>query len=318
MKGKVIMTNVLLCFFKTNANGVRNHDVDRFTSLLNSFRELICYISPHKHKFGERNCVIPKEFRCMLNWNNPKRHGHRVPDISQEVLLSLVDGVQAQFNQSYVGRPNMETLRDLISKVMASCVKYSDHLTANKTLQFACRSNEHEPIFNKTILELPYDKESLGKFTVQREKDLMERIVGELELKDFYEPVSVDYYFTERRSYQYLFFKNLKSFGVPVTETVLFAQHYGGSKGNKYFVWKEDTSMSEHLTERQKTIDEMVRMLPKYFSHDHKQKSEDLMFDKISPSQFRYIYEEITGDEAISENSKQKEYDKRVRLILKC
>ena len=48
------------------------------------------------------------------------------------------------------------------------------------------RLPEEEPIFNKTLLELPYDKESLWKFTVQREKDAMERIVAELNKLLFY------------------------------------------------------------------------------------------------------------------------------------
>ena len=41
------------------------------------------------------------------------------------------------------------------------------------------------------------------------------------------------------------------------------------------------------------------------------------MFDKISASQFRLIYKELTGDNSCNENKKSKEYDERVKLILK-
>ena len=76
----------------------------------------------------------------------------------------------------------------------------------------------------------------MSKYNTQCEKDAVEKIVKELESKDFYQPVSVDYYFTERRSYRCIFYKHLKWFGVPIKEIILFAQHYTGSNGNKYFV----------------------------------------------------------------------------------
>ena len=151
-------------------------------------------------------------------------------------------------------------------------MKHSDYLTENKLLQLACQSYEDEPNYDKAIFELPHQSTSTSKYNTQREKDTVENIVQELESKDFYQQVSVDYYFTERRSYRCIFYKHSKSFGVPMKEIILFAQHYAGSNGNRYFVWKEDLSLNDHLIERQKTINEITNMLPKYFSREHKQK----------------------------------------------
>ena len=53
---------------------------------------------------------------------------------------------------------------------------------------------------------------------------------------------------------------------------MLFAQYYRGASGNKYFVWREDPKSTEHLTKQNKTIEEVVQNLPKYFSRSHKQK----------------------------------------------
>ena len=39
--------------------------------------------------------------------------------------------------------------------------------------------------------------------------------------------------------------------------------------------------------------------------------------DKISPTQYRAIYRELTGDESVSDNQISKEIDERYRLILK-
>ena len=95
---------------------------------------------------------------------------------------------------------------------------------------------------------------------------------------------------------------------------MLFAQYYKGASGNKYFVWHEDPKSSEHSTCRNKTIKEIVKSLPKYFSRSHKQKVRKLtekvmfnkiyMFNKISPAQIRFIYREIIGDHNSSENIK--------------
>ena len=41
------------------------------------------------------------------------------------------------------------------------------------------------------------------------------------------------------------------------------------------------------------------------------------MLDKISPSQFRFIYQEITRDNSKADTQKQTEYDERIRCIIK-
>ena len=68
-------------------------------------------------------------------------------------------------------------------------------------------------------------------------------------------------------------------------------------------------------------MEEVVQNLPKYFSPSHKQKvcklMEKVVFNKISPAQFRFIHHEITGDNTSSENIKQTEYDERINLIIK-
>ena len=41
------------------------------------------------------------------------------------------------------------------------------------------------------------------------------------------------------------------------------------------------------------------------------------MLDKISPAQFRFIYQEITRDNSKANPQKQAEYDERIRCIIK-
>ena len=37
------------------------------------------------------NLQLPERLKLLSKLNNPKRHGHKVQDSNQEVLLSLVD-----------------------------------------------------------------------------------------------------------------------------------------------------------------------------------------------------------------------------------
>ena len=113
----------------------------------------------------------------------------------------------------------------------------------------------------------------------------------------------------------------LKKCGIPNANTILFAQYYEGSHGNRCFTWRENPDSDEHLTERNGVIDSVTKMLPKYFSRAHKNKmrllTERVMLGEISPAQFRFIYQEITGDNSKADTQKQAEYDERIRCIIK-
>ena len=57
---------------------------------------------------------------------------------------------------------------------------------------------------------------------------------------------------------------------------------------------------TESLTNRQETINNIGKNLPKFFSCAHEAKSKALvsllMHDQVSPAQFRSFYTELTGD----------------------
>ena len=253
--------------------------------------------------------------------NNPKRHGHKVPDINQEVLLSLFDAVNSHLEKSYGTRTNFKPVKNVLGNIIEICVKYSDYPTKNKHIQVEYRVNdEEEPQYKKAIFRLP-TIENLNTYKVERERNAIVSLKEALKDKNFYKPVSVDIHFPERRSYRYVFIRNRKNCGIPIVNTILFAKYYEGSHGNRYFMWREKTDADEHLTERNGVIDSVTKMLPKYFSRAHKNKmrllTERVMLDKISPAQFRFIYQEITGDNSKADTQKQAEYDERIRCIIK-
>ena len=86
-------------------------------------------------------------------------------------------------------------------------------------------------------------------------------------------------------------------------------------------MWHEDQTSDINLTEHNNVIENVTKMLPKYFSRVHKNKMhlrmENVMLDKISPAQFRFIYQEITGDTTVKNllRSKQRTTSKFAVLL---
>ena len=72
-------------------------------------------------------------------------------------------------------------------------------------------------------------------YKIKREHEALESLIERLEKKDFYEPISVDYHFTERRSYCHAFCKHLKEQGITIESVIFFAQYYRGASGNILF-----------------------------------------------------------------------------------
>ena len=99
----------------------------------------------------------------------------------------------------------------------------------------------------------------------------------------------------------------------------MFTKQDGPALGNVHFIWKEE-GKDDLLTNRQVTINHIVRSLPKLFSCLHKLKCKALtslvMHDKISPAKFHAIYSELTGDVSTADNSNSKAVDECMKLIM--
>ena len=195
--------------------GVRVRDLAIFDLLVNSAKKLFLHLSPHVEKLAAQRVHLPVTFRSLSKLNNPKRQGHKVPDINQEVLLSLVDAVNSHLEKSYVTRTNFKPVKNVLGNIIEICVKYSDYPTKNKHIQVEYRVNdEEEPQYKKAIFQF-LTLENLNTFKVERERNAIVSLKEALEDKKFYEPVSVDIHFPERQSYRYVFIRNLKKCGIP-------------------------------------------------------------------------------------------------------
>ena len=112
--GKVILSECFIVNLKSLITGVRVRDLANFEFLVNSAKELFWYLSPHVEKLATRSFYLPATFRPLSKLNNPKRHGHKVPDINQEVLLLLVDAVNSHLEKSYVTRTNFKPVKNVL------------------------------------------------------------------------------------------------------------------------------------------------------------------------------------------------------------
>ena len=78
-------------------------------------------------------------------------------------------------------------------------------MTKNKHIQVEYQVNDEEqPQYKKAIFQLPI-LENLNTYKVKRERNAIVSLKEALKDKNFDEPVSVDIYFLERRSYRYVF-----------------------------------------------------------------------------------------------------------------
>ena len=196
--------------------GVRVRDLAIFELLVNSAKELFLHLFPHVEKLAAQSVHLPVTFRSLSKLNNLKRHEHKVLDINQKVLLSLVDAVNSHPEKSYVTRTNFKPVKNALGNIIEIFLKYSDYLTKNKHIQVEYRVNhEEEPHYKKTIFQLPR-LESLNTYKVERERNAIVSLKEALEDKSFYQPASVDIYFPECRSYRYVFIRNLKKCGIPI------------------------------------------------------------------------------------------------------
>ena len=233
-------------------------------------------------------------------------------------MLSLVSVVNTHLEKSY--GTNFKLVKNVLDNIIEICVKYSDYLTKNKHIQVECQVNdEEEQQYKKAIFQLP-TLENLNRYAEQ-ERNAIVSLKEALEDKNLYKPVSVDIHFLECQSYQYTLICNLKKCGIPIANTIILAQYYEGSHGNRYFLLHENPDSDEQLTEHNGFIGSVMKMLPKYFSRAHKNKmcllTEHVMLNKISPAQFRFIYQEITGDNFKADTQKQAEYNECICCIIK-
>ena len=320
LNGKSVMHDLIILKFQSVISGVQNQHLEDFKLLIGSVRELLWYMAPHKGKFSARNCPIPTFFQFLCPLNDPKRHKHTTGNLDSNKLMLLLGGITCQLEKSYINRNSLSEIKESIDLLAESAVKYLDYLAANCDTVADGQSNEDEPTYRSAIFELPC-LEEVGKYKIERERKSVEEITLLLNKKDFYDPVNIDSCFPHSRSFRYRFVKNLKQSGLPGKNISLFAQYYGGIKGNVYFVWREDPSVPEnHAIARNQTIDLVQRSLPKYFSRGHKNKArimiERLMFDKITPAEFRVLYSELTGDDSASTNCATQEIDDRMQTIM--
>ena len=209
--------------------------------------------------------------------------------IVKDKLNMFLGVVTSQLEKPYISKSSFILLKKRISMLTEAVVKYMDYLDANRERVASYQESTDKPQYHQTITELPFDPEA--KYTIRRGKNAWEMIKEHLEQEDFYDPICINECFPENRQLRYSFINHLKKNEIFTKDTVLFAQHYAGATGNTYFVWKGDKTSEHHTTIRNKTINDILIKLSKYFSCGHKRRArpltESLMLDKITCVEFQ-------------------------------
>ena len=77
--------------------------------------------------------------------------------------------------------------------------------------------DETRPTYDRKFFELPVTP-SLTVYKTKQEHDALQLLLEHLENKNFYEPISRDFNFVERRSYHHVFYKNLNPLNANFTK----------------------------------------------------------------------------------------------------
>ena len=165
------------------------------------------------------------------------------------------------------------------------------------------------------LMKLSFSEGNISNiYNTTREKVFMEKIIDELESHSLYEQIEVSQFLPELKAHQYHLLKKFKNKGLPIKKVTLYCKQYG----YVYFLWKEDSC--SYLKARQKTIDRVRKFLSNTGPVLRKRKHSRLSLivaGKIASSQFRVLYQELTGDKSVADNKLCKEADERMQLILK-
>ena len=279
-------------------------------------------MAPNAEKLRNQGAALPEFMSPILSFNDPTRSKHKPKQLYSETMIHLASKVTAVLEKSFVFRPSFKFLKDLLDRLTESVVKYSDYLVSNfesvKAYQ-ECEVIERE----RSVFSVPHLKTDLsGSYSCQRELSIVSEIFEQLQGMDSCEFLNLEKYLPSIKSHRYMFMKKFKDTGLPVENSVLFSCSYSSSVGgNMYFLWNEDKSCENHENLRQQLIDSVNNSLPRCNSRAHKNNAKEslnvIMLDKISPGQFRAIYQELPGDMSTSDNKISKQHDYRMRLILK-
>ena len=315
----MLLNNSILLLFKNHITTIHRDRVVDFSKLITAITELIWYISPHHSKFLAHGASLPTVYCHLLQFNDPGQNKHKINKICPETLMKLVGSVTICLEKSFTTCKSFKDALELIDKVIESSSKYHDYLESNLVAVSNYQSLE-EPNHAKMIIQLPHFDGPLGnKYKSQIESSVVETIKEKPDTLDFYKPLCLDEICPKSKAHRYIFLKHVKENGFSVKNVILFTKRYGPASGYTHFVWKEEGT--ESLTNRQETINNIGKNLPKFFSRTHKAKSKALvsllMHDQVSPAQFCSLYTELTGDFSIADNRNSKAVDERMQLILK-
>ena len=232
--------------------------------------------------------------------------------------MKLVGSVTTCLEISFTTCKSFKDVLELIDKVIESCSKYHDYVESNLVAVTDYQSLEG-PNHVETIIQLlHFDGPLVEKYKSQIESSVVETIKEKLDALDFYKPLCLDEICPKGKAHHYIFLKHVKENGFSIKNVILFTKHCGPASGYMHFVWKEEGT--ESLTNRQETINNIEKNLPKFFSCAHEAKSKALvsllMHDQVSSAQFHSLYTELTGDCSIADNANSKAGDERMQLIL--
>ena len=115
---------------------------------------------------------------------------------------------------------------------------------------------------------------------------------------NMYTYLSLECYLHEDRQQRYAFIRKLED-DLNVSCVLLIYSDIGNNTGNFHFVWKFTGNESSIIENSQPTIEAVKQLLPVYHTRATREQIQvkfGQLSQKLKPCEFRFIFNELTGD----------------------
>ena len=256
--------------------------------------EVLWILDGHHHVLSKQCCHVPDTFHGFQGYNNPTQHKHRKRVISnlesgvlQKQSSSLFDLLHAPF----WSLRKWQAFRGDVELLAKSLNSYSEYLKSQSSKQ-KLSHDSIEPVRS-------FANGISVKVLQQNAKShpCLDAVEHALVPMDAYTYLSLESYLPEDSQQQYAFIRRLEG-GLNVS-CVLLTYSVGNNIGNFHFVRKCTGNESSIIENSQPTIEAVKQLLPVYHTRATRKQIQvkfGRLSQKVKPCEFRFIFNELTGD----------------------
>lgn len=312
---KRVVYNKILYMFGSAGLGFTPMTMNEGKDFINALTDCIWTIDPHLETVRDRCFNVPVLFEHLFGYNIPENHKHKRGELSQSMLMSLTNHLDACLEKPWIGKimwMPVKTAAQTLSDNMHKYAKYlkdkNEQMNKNRQLMFPVRSLDETK--SVSIIHPCY---VVKPGAASRYKSLVD-CVEKLEL---FKPICIDEYTPQNTRDRRYYLDNMKQ-GLPY-KCVHLKFSSGNNLGSHNFLWRIPGNILESDDELLQKNTDVIQSLGKDLPSFHTRAMRRAFIQKASlicnlkASNARFIYKSLAGDSTLPEHPSEKELDLRVQ-----